>query len=278
MTEFPKVLLLALLQGVAEFLPVSSSAHLAVGKALLGLRSPGLTLELALHVGTLLSVLVFFRRTVRWALSGTLRGDREAWRYALAILLSMLPCGIAAAVLGDRLERAFGHAAWIGCGWLVTAALLLTMRHGGRPAKPVVDDAAHRGRVPPATAFAMGLGQAVAMFPGISRSGTTIWVAWRMGLPAAEAARFSFLMSVPVVGGALLLAVAKTLRAGGADAALAAGAPPATWMLAAGAATAAVVGYASLSLLVRMLERGRFWVFGVYCALAGVAMLLASAR
>lgn len=276
MTEFLKVLFLAALQGVAEFLPVSSSAHLVVAKALIGLHSPGLTLELALHAGTLVSVCVFYWRTIRWTLSGAAFGDRAARRYVLSILLSMVPCGIAFAFFGDWVESAFGHHAWFGVGWLITATLLFTIRRTDKCDVESDEDQSRTPVVPFTTALCMGLGQAFAMFPGVSRSGTTIWVARRLRLPPVEAARFSFLMSLPVIGGASLLTVIKSLKAGGEAAATtsASGALP-VWMLGTGAVIAAVVGVASLSLLVRMLERGRFWVFGVYCALAGLGVLFA---
>ena len=278
MTEFLKIASLAILQGVAEFLPVSSSGHLVLGQELLHLQSPGNTLEIALHAGTLLSVCLFYGASISAIAGGMFRGRRAALRYALAVFVSMIPCGIAYAALGDWLEKAFDKPWIVGPAWLFTAALMFTLPRSRKPADAAAADGGIGARVavPPEVplwaALLTGLGQAVAMLPGVSRSGTTIWVARRCGIPAADAARFSFLMSLPVIGGATLLTLAKL----GSEADAAGAAAPATpgWMLAAGATISAVVGYISLAVLVRMLRRGRFWVFGVYCLVVGTAATL----
>ena len=274
MTEFLKIAALAILQGVAEFLPISSSGHLVVAQDLLHLHSPGNTLEIALHAGTLLSVCVFYGASISAIAGGMLRGRRAAFRYALAVFVSMIPCGIAYGALGDWLEETFDKPWVVGPAWLFTAVLLFTLPRSRE------DDASggaegEKIAVPPAVplwaAFLTGLGQMVAMLPGVSRSGTTIWVARRCGISAPDAARFSFLMSLPVIGGATLLTLAKL----GSEADAAVGTPVTPgWMFATGAAISAVAGYISLALLVRMLRRGRFWVFGVYCALIGAAATL----
>ena len=304
MTEFLKIAFLAVFQGIAEFLPISSSGHLVIGQDLLGLQSPGAMLEIALHAGTLLSVFVFYGVSISALAGGMFRGRRAAFRYALAVFVSMIPSGLAYALLGDWLKAVFDRPSVVGPCWLLTAALMFAMPRaaakeedgdrlpsgeGGRLSTDERDrfttnegdrlpaeegDRLPASAVPRAVplwiALLAGIGQAVAMLPGVSRSGTTIWVARRCRLPAADAARFSFLMSLPVIGGATLLMVAELGSEAGA--AEAAGALP-WWMLGAGAAISAVVGYASLSLLVRMLARGRFWVFGAYCAVAGVAAI-----
>lgn len=300
MTEFLKVAFLAVFQGIAEFLPVSSSGHLVIGQELLGLESPGTSLEIALHAGTLLSVFVFYGVSISSLACGMFRGRRAAFRYALAVFVSMIPCGLAYAFLGDWLKAVFDRPVVVGPCWLLTAALMFAMPRadakdgdglpgtsdGDRLHKvtPRADargaDANDGDRLPAGAglrpiplwiALLTGLGQAVAMLPGVSRSGTTIWVARRCRVPAADAARFSFLMSLPVIAGATLLMVADL----GAEAGAAEGAQTLSgWTLAGGATISAVVGYASLSLLVRMLARGRFWVFGVYCAVAGVAAIV----
>lgn len=271
MIEFLKIAFLAVLQGIAEFLPISSSGHLVLGKDLLGLDSPGNTLEIALHAGTLLSVCVFYGASISAVARGVFRGHRPALRYALAIIVSMIPCGIVYALFGDWLEVAFGDPRVVGPAWLFTAALMFTIPRATPsppdPNAPKQGDIPHD--VPLWTALLAGLGQAVAMLPGVSRSGTTIWVARRCRLSAPDAARFSFLMSLPVILGATLLTVAKL----GTEADLAADNVPG-WMLVSGATISAIVGYASLVLLVRMLARGRFWVFGVYCAIVGTAATL----
>ena len=269
MTELIKVTCLATLQGIAEFLPVSSSGHLVLGKSLLGLSSPGNTLEIALHAGTLLSICVFYGASISALARDMCRGKRAALRYALAIAVSMVPCGITYALFGDWLEASFSHPRIVGPAWLVTAAMMFTLprpQADEDPARTILSPTS--GEVPFWTALLVGLGQAVAMLPGVSRSGTTIWVARRCRLPAPEAARFSFLMSLPVIGGATLLTLSKLWETAPAETTMSGGA------LIVGTVVAAVVGYASLALLMRMLSRGRFWVFGVYCAIAGAATTL----
>ena len=272
MTEFLKIASPAILQGVAEFLPVSSSGHLVVVQDLLHLNSPGNTLEIALHAGTLLSICVFYGASISAIAGGMLRGRRAALRYALALFVSMIPCGIAFAVLGDWLEQTFDKPWVVGPMWLFTAVLMFTLP---RSREGEVGDGGPKVAIPPEVplkaALITGIGQAVAMLPGVSRSGTTIWVARRCGLSAKDAARFSFLMSLPVIGGATLLTLAKL--GSETDAAAAATGTPG-WMLAAGATISAVVGYISLAVLMRMLRRGRFWVFGVYCAIVGTVTTL----
>ena len=278
MTEFLKIASLAILQGVAEFLPVSSSGHLVLGQELLHLQSPGNTLEIALHGGTLLSVCAFYGASICAIAGGMLRGRRTAFRYTLAVFVSMIPCGIAYAALGDWLEETFDKPWVVGPAWLFTAVLMFTLPQSRKPAGAAAIDGdigakvAVSPDVPLWAAFLTGIGQAVAMLPGVSRSGTTIWVARRCGISGSDAARFSFLMSLPVIGGATLLTLAKLGSEADATATAASAAPVTPgWMLVVGAAISAVVGYISLAVLVRMLRRGRFWVFGVYCAIVGTA-------
>ncbi len=261
-SQFLKVLILAVIQGIAEFLPISSSGHLVVGKTLFQLNSPGTLLEIALHAGTLLSVCVFYAKDIGELVSGLFKGEKSAWRYAGAVLLSMIPCGLVYVFFGDRLESFFGKASWIGPFWILTGVLLLTMRKKSGDLS-----------ISPLRGLLIGIAQAVAMLPGVSRSGTTIWAAGHLHVKSGEAARFSFLMSVPVLAGAVLMMV-KDVVFGDPDPS---GERIPLWILASGALIAAVVGYLALSLLVRMLNRGRFWVFGIYCLVIGIAATLAFA-
>lgn len=273
--DFLKVVALAVLQGVAEFLPISSSGHLVAAQHLLRFSVPGVSLELALHAGTLLAVCVFYFATIRELVADAFRGRRAAWLYIAAVALSMIPCGIVVALAGDRLERAFENIRFVGPALLFTGVLLLTTRRNAPADAPDAAPAAAAPAKAPSllVALLIGVGQAVAMLPGVSRSGTTIWVARLCRIPPAEAARFSFLMSVPVIAGGCLLELLDYVSVPESMVAAEAASTLPAWMLAAGAAVAALVGYASLVLLVRVLHRGRFWIFGVYCLLAGAAIL-----
>jgi undecaprenyl-diphosphatase len=252
-----QVLALAALQGVTEFLPVSSSGHLVLGKHLLGVESPGAGLEVMLHAGTLISVLAFYRAAI-------LRVARESFRggagriEAAAIVAGTVPAGVAYALLHDRIEALFSAPAAV-CGMLcVTGAGLLALRLKEAPPRPVT---VLRGLL-------VGVAQAVALVPGISRSGATIVAGRRLGFAPAAAAEFSLLLSAPAVGGAVLV---KAVEAGGP----AAGLTP--WVAVMGVAVSALVGYAAIACLVKVLSAGRLGLLGFYCLAAGALGMAALA-
>ena len=253
-----KVLLLALLQGVAEFLPISSSGHLAIAGRWLGLDSPGAGLALLLHLGTLLSVVAFYRRRLARLAAGLVLGVRASWRQAGAIVLGCTPVAAAYALFGDNVKRCLdkGHP-FMGAMLIVTGAVLLSTRLARK---------GRNGEMSPARALLVGAAQAFALLPGISRSGMTISAARHLGVERREAADFSFIMSIPLLAGAALMPLAKGqgLDLGGVSPALAVAA----------AALSAVTGYFSLRLLIGILSGPRFWIFGLYCVAAGALALI----
>lgn len=249
-----KVLLLAAFQGVAEFLPISSSGHLAIAERLLGVDCPGHGLELLLHFGTLLAVLAFYRRRVALLLLGLALGVREAWRQTGLLVLGCIPAVAAYALFKGFFERCEkGGVPLIGAMLMVTGAAIISTRWARKGRKGEV-------RVP--EAIVVGLAQAAALLPGISRSGSTIAAARHMGVEGRAAADYSFLMSAVLLIGASLQAAVK----GGATADLG-GICAGTAILA--VAVSAVVGYYSLRLLIVVLSGRRFWLFGIYCLVAG---------
>jgi undecaprenyl-diphosphatase len=260
MNEWVSVLILAVVQGVTEFLPVSSSAHLLIGKELLGLNSPGVHLEVVLHLGTLAAVLAFYRKRLAAIVTGLLAGTRAAWLTAGLLALSAIPAAAVWIVWGDRLDALFEdrRRAAVAASWLLlaTGGLLLSVRFARR---------AKEEPVTPWQAWWIGCMQAVAILPGISRSGSTITAARHLGVSPERAAEFSFLMSIPVLLGAAVADFHHTATT--ADAALGL----AHYLV--GACVAAGVGYGAIGLLVRLLGRGRFWHFAVYCLCAGAASL-----
>lgn len=259
MTDTASLSILAAIQGLAEFLPVSSSAHVALAGRALGVENPGSSLELFLHVGTLFSVCVFYRRTIARLAVSAARMEREGLRYAACVLLTMVPTFLAYLFFKDVMEAAFDSPREIGFLLVANGALLLLSaltdrfrRSGGGPT--------------PWRALAMGAGQALAIMPGISRSGTSIHAGRLAGMPPAKAAEFSFLMSVPVIAGAMVIAIAKhgTEALGAVT--------PAQALLS--TAISALVGLAALRLVVKTVERGRFWTFGIWCLAVGTAAAL----
>jgi len=254
MREFLDVMVLAVLQGIAEFLPISSSGHLVIAQSLLKLNHPGVRLEVVLHLGTLLSVLLYYRSVIVRLAAGALRGERESWRVAGHIALSALPAVFFYLLCRDKVDAFFEDPQAIGGFLIFTGVVLCALRWMKCGEEEVTAP----------RALLVGIAQALAVLPGISRSGMTIAAARMSGIAPAKAAEFSFLMCVPLlVGAALMDAVHPAGDAGALPA----------WLLLAGAAVSSAVGYVALSLLVRALRGGRFWLFGVYCILAGLATL-----
>jgi undecaprenyl-diphosphatase len=273
--------LLGLLQGLTEFLPVSSSAHLTAAEAVLGVKSPPLLSAVALHCGTLLAILVVFWRDL-WAIAAD--GIRGCWIYlrrgdskavlekaplfvtAAAIVVGTIPAGVAGVLLHEKMEQAFGSLTASGAFLMVTGLFLLASRFAPKPKTDRVE--AGRG-------FLIGIAQAVALLPGISRSGSTIVAGCMLGVDRRVAGRFAFLLAVPALAGAAVLEVLRNRHAlfasapAGKDSLIQVGA------LAAGALVAAVVGTICLIVVMRIIERGRLHWFAAYCLPAGAAMAIA---
>ncbi len=262
--DYWQIVLLGIVQGATEFLPVSSSGHLVILPALLGWSPPPLAVDTLLHLGTLSAVVLYFRRdlwrlAVAWGRS--LRrcscAEGEA-RLAWALLLATLPGALIGYLLEADFERLFGMPRAAAAFLLFTAALLF-----------VADYFARRERTLEAMgwgdALLIGLGQALAIVPGISRSGTTMAVALFLGFKREAAARFSFLLSVPIILGSGLYQLLKVVRYGLPG--VSAGA------LAAGFFAAALTGYAAIALLLSVIRRRGLRPFAFYCALLGTLVL-----
>ena len=262
-------IVLGLLQGATEFLPVSSSGHLVMGQTLLGLEVPGMGFEVALHVATLVSVVVAYRVRIGVLLAGVGRRDREQMRYAGLLVLASVPAAIAGIGFGDFFASLFDSAAVTGVALLVTGCVVWSARGAlarGPAGKPGIG-----------TALLMGLAQAAAIVPGISRSGATVVAALWRGVDAREAAAFAFLMSVPAVAGAALLKVPELVsgRGGGGVAAEAAGASAAVSVAVLGvaAAVACVTGVAAIRAFRAMLASRSLHRFAPYLWVVGAAFL-----
>ena len=255
MREFFDVTVLSILQGVAEFLPISSSGHLVIGQHLLGLDVPGMRLDLMLHFGTLVSIFAFYWRTI-WRIT-----VRFEWQYVLKIALSALPAVVVYFCFKDFIEGLFENAKMVGALLMFTGAVLIGTRYLPRGSREVC-----WGR-----ALLMGCAQALALLPGVSRSGMTLASARTGRVDAEAAAEFSFLMSAPLIIGGVLLEILKALRGTSA-------APEAAeigWGLTIyGAIVGAVVGYFSLVVLLKALKGRWFWLFGPYCLAAGLLTLI----
>jgi undecaprenyl-diphosphatase len=260
-----RAIILGIIQGVTEFIPVSSSGHLVLVPWVLRWDSPGLVFDTVVHWGTLVAVLAYFWRDW-WALgTAWLRGlvrwdwsDPQA-RLAWLLVLGTLPAAALGYALEDFFESLFGQPAWVSFFLLVTAGLLAVSERLGSRLRQIQDL-----RWP--DALLVGLGQAAAIAPGISRSGATMAAGLLRGMERPAAARFSFLLSTPIIFGAGLLQLVGLFQVPNAVAQ----APS----LLVGFVAAALSGYVCIWGLLRYLQRGRLYPFAIYCALAGSTGLL----
>lgn len=256
-----RAIVLGLVQGLTEFLPVSSSGHLVLAEHLFGVDPPGVTFEVVLHLGTLLAVVLYFRRRIV-SLLRELPGKKKSSdkqngrKYLLALIVGTIPAGVIGLLFADYLETAFSSPRAAAFFLIITGLILFSTTFSRRVTRQLPDQP---------RAFLIGCAQAAALLPGISRSGSTIATGMFLGLSPAGAAEFSFLLSIPAILGATVLSLGQAFAEGISVSTLA--------VYGAGGLAAAVSGYLSLRVVFRILRQGRFWWFGLYCVVAGVAWL-----
>lgn len=266
---------LGAVQGLTEFLPVSSSGHLVLLQSLLKIKAPGITFEVMVHAGTLLAVLVFYFRDLcrivasffaeLLGLGPRTRGGKTkgVWRnpdsrLALLVAVGTIPAVTVALLLGSKIEQVFSSPALVAGALLVTG-LVLWVSEGSSPGRRKERD------LKVGDALVVGCFQAAALLPGLSRSGLTIAAGLRRRFDRPLAARFSFLLSIPAVGGAVVLDVARILESG---------LKPVWPTLLAGTAAAFVTGIVAIRLVVGIVKAGRLRHFAAYCWLAGTLALV----
>ncbi len=268
--DLPSALELGALQGITEFLPVSSSGHLVLAQRLLGWKEPNLFFDICLHVGTFLAVIVVFRRDIRELIRGGLQWigapfsspssfSNPSARLFLWVLCASVPTALMGFLFKDVIEALFASTAAVGTNLLITGTLLWLTR------KKISEGFKKLPEMRLQDALLVGTAQGFAIAPGISRSGITIAVALFLGFQREWAGRFSFLLFVPAIVGALLLELTHLETV------------PEDWSpILWGTATAAVVGYIALRVLLRVLHRGRFHLFAPYCWILGIVSLAAT--
>jgi len=251
-----EALVLGLVQGLTEFFPVSSSGHLVVVESLLGVHAEGgLVFEIAVHVATLVAILVYYRRRIAVLTVGVLTGDRPALEYAGKLVVGTLPAVLVGLLGKDFIERQFANPALVGFALLVTGCFVYSTRWTAR--------AATLGTPTWAMALAVGCAQAVAILPGISRSGSTVAAGLALGLAPGPAAEFSFLLGIVAIAGAAVLMLPD----------LSAASPAMLGSVLVGSVAALTSGLAALWLFVRMLRSGTFQYFALWAWGAGAAFL-----
>ena len=254
--EWLEAIVLGVVQGLTEFLPVSSSGHLVLTQDLLGFTpGGGIVFEVAVHLATLVAIALFYRVRVFSLLAGALRGRAEAWRYSMKLVVATLPAVAVALLARDFIESQFESPTVAAALLLVTGCIVWSTRWTitkGQAEEPTWTQA-----------LIIGCAQAFAILPGISRSGTTVATAMALGMAPLAAAEFSFMMGIIAMAGAAILLLPDMLNA---DASL-------LGSIMAGSAAALVSGLAALVAFVWLLKTQRFYVFAWYAWGAGAAYL-----
>ena len=263
---------LGIIQGLTEFLPVSSTGHLVLLQKLFGFTKPELLFDICLHIGTLIAVCIVFFQEIRSILlmllhlpglttsCGGLKplfAENEDVRMALLIVAGSIPTAILGILFHKIADQIFGAVWIVGIMLIVTGTILWFTRMVRREGKSIV-------KVTIKDALVIGLVQGLAIIPGISRSGATISIALFLGVDREIAGRYSFLLSIPAILGALIMGLNSSI----VDTSVSWG------MILAGTASAGIVGYGALKLLLHMVKKGHLYSFAPYCWLLGVAALI----
>jgi len=261
-----QALVLGIVQGLTEFLPVSSSGHLVLFQSLFGMKEPMLAFDVALHAGTLVALLVYFRKEIRTILSDFLgflkkcvcpcacsmsTGGRPSGLW-LMILLTLIPTAAVAVLFKDYFESAFSDLTAVGWQWIIMGVFLLL-------SVKIPEGTRKLDGIGWWRSLLIGFAQALALIPAISRSGSTILAGMALGIKREDAAKFSFLISIPAIVGAVVLELkhGAVYFASHENEVLI------------GFFASALSGYAVIKWLMGIIQRGRFSIFGYYCLLAG---------
>ena len=259
-----EALILGIVQGLTEYLPVSSSGHLAIGSYLFGIEgADNLTFTILVHVATVLSTFVILWSEIDWILKGLFKFKmNDETKYFLNILVSMIPIGIVGFCFKDKVEEIFGSGLLIvGCMLLLTAALLIFSYY----AKP-----RQKEKISWRDALVIGIAQACAVMPGLSRSGSTIATGLLLGNKKEKLAQFSFLMVIPPILGEALLDTMKAAK--GVDVFGDIGVVP----LVVGFVAAFISGCLACKWMIDIVKKGKLIYFGIYCAIVGVVTIVCS--
>jgi len=262
--ELLKAIILGIVQGLTEFLPVSSSGHLVIGSELLNFQEQGVVFDVCLHLGTLVSVIIVFREELLAMVKAPialLRGSGDAndhhyFRWDMYVVLATLPAVFVGLFFKDAIQQLFSSILVAYCMLVVTGVLMIIAQYIPERDKPVNW---YRS-------ILVGCAQACAILPGLSRSGSTIFVGMYLGISREKIARFSFIMSIPAILGAAVLQFGELFRN-----------PPtndALLNLAAGTVMSAVAGYFAIKLLLDIIRRNRLQWFGYYCLLLAAVGLI----
>ena len=270
--EWFEALILGIIQGLTEYLPISSSGHLAIGQALFGLQDgeSNLTFTVLLHVATVLSTVVILWREIVWIFKdifsrqkwSTYSGLNEGTRYAINIIISMIPVAIVGLLFKDQVEAFFGDGLLVVGICLLVTATLLAFAYFAKPRQ--------REDISPIHAFIIGIAQAIAVLPGLSRSGSTIATGLLLGDKKEKLAQFSFLMVIPPILGEALLDTKDILEVGFSQAMV--GISPLAAII--GFVAAFVFGCIACKWMINIVKKGKLIYFAIYCAIVGAVAII----
>ena len=272
-----QALILGLVQGFTEYLPVSSSGHLELGKIILGpeAEAGGLTFDIVVHVATVLSTLVILWREVMWIFAGLFRFNgpmNDEQKYVLNILISMIPVGVVGLLFKDKVEALYADNVIVVVGWcLLVTSVLLALTHFYQPRE--------KEKISPLHAFIIGIAQACAVLPGLSRSGSTIATGLLLGNSRKNLAQFSFLMVIPPILGEALLDFKHMFAPSAEYLAEHAGEATAvvpTSSLIVGFIAAFISGCVACKWMIALVKKCKLIYFAIYCAIVGAIALYCS--
>jgi undecaprenyl-diphosphatase len=271
-----EAIVLGIIQGLTEFLPVSSSGHLVLFQQLFGLKEAELFFDVCVHLGTLLAVIVVFHREIQniiaalWRLI-SLAGQKQTilqqvesdpdLKMAMLIVIGSIPTAVLGLMFHGIADQLFSSSFFTGLMLMVTGSLLWLTRRAKPDDRGTDIEGFSRTK-----ALIIGMVQGLAIIPGISRSGSTISIGLLLGIDRETAARYSFLLSIPAIVGAGALSIKDGLSQ----------TDPAIWLSLLGAAAAALVGYGALKVLLSVVKKGHLYVFAPYCWLAGILAIVFS--
>lgn len=264
--EILKYLFMGVVQGLTEFLPVSSSGHLVISETFLGINPPGIFLEVALHFASVIAIIIYLRKRLMSLISGLFKKDNRrnlSLKYLSAVVVSMIPAGCVALFIGDRVRALFENPSAVGISLVFTAGIVLAIplmnsKRGGR--KKIIDSFGTAIIV----GCVVGLFQAIAMIPGISRSGSTIFAGVFIGLAVSDSADFSFIISIPAILGAVVMELGDTVKS----------VSDMNWLnLSIAFAFSLLTSLIALKWLYSTLKSGRVRYFGIYCLIMGIFVI-----
>ena len=262
-----EALVLGAVQGLTEFIPISSSGHLVLVPEALGWDDPGLAFDVLLHAASFVALLIYFSGDLLDLARGVVAGDRTSRRLVGLLAIGTVPAGIAGIALGDYFEEQFADAGASAVQLILTAVILvgaeLALRYHEHRTASTGHELRKMEDLHAGDATVIGIAQAVSILPGISRSGSTIGAGLALGVERDDSARFAFLLAIPALFGAMIV---KLPELGSGDLGFAAGAI--------GFVSSLLTSYGAIWGLIRYLRTNTLYPFAIYCAIAGVVFLL----